>query len=56
MTRYYRLVFADGSVSAWDKDFEYMKKRAERFHARLESREFGLKQTELLFVLAGPRL
>ena len=41
MTRYYRIRFADGTVSAWDKDFEYMKKRAEFFHARLESKEFG---------------
>ena len=41
MRTLYRLRFRDGSVSAWDSDYERIKKSAKFFRAEIESRVFN---------------
>ena len=38
---WYRLVFRDGTVSAWEKDYEKIKKSAEFFRATIETKKGG---------------
>lgn len=39
MTKWFRLVFRDGSVSAWTRDYEQIKADAQFFRARIEERK-----------------
>lgn len=41
MRTLYRLRFRDGSVSAWDSDYERIKESAKFFGATIESRVFN---------------
>lgn len=36
MKRFYRLVYKDGSHSAWSSDYNYIKEMAEFFRAEIE--------------------
>lgn len=37
MRTYYRLIFKDGTHSAWNRDYEFVKENAEFFGAEIET-------------------
>jgi hypothetical protein len=42
MITYYRLVYKDGSVGAWNKDKEWVEECAKFFRATIETKNFEI--------------